>query len=425
MFALVDCNSCYASCEQIFRPDLRGQPVVVLSNNDGVIVARSKEAKALGIPDLEPYFKVEKLLQQHRVHVFSSNYELYADISHRVMQTLREFAPQVEIYSIDEMFLLFEGCEQLFKDSGDWANYGSLIKRCLWKEVRMPVSVGIAPTKTLAKLANHIAKRSAKCNGVCVIEYPRQWHEVMKKISVRKIWGIGRQLEKQLGYMGVHTVYDLLQQDAKLLRKKFSVNVERILCELNGISCIPLEEVPPPKQQIYSTRMFGHKISDLPSLQEAVSQYASRACEKLRQQDGLVKTLTVFIETSRFHNLPHHRLPYNYSTVVQLPYPTNDSRTVIEAAKRAVPALYKEGQLYTKAGVGLIEIRPKSPQQRNFFNEYQSEKSEALMAVMDRIKQKDLAPITFGACGLKQEWKMQRHRKSPAYTTRWKDLPRH
>lgn len=417
MFALVDCNSCYASCEQIFRPDLRGKPVVVLSNNDGCVVARSKEAKALGVPDLEPYFKVEKILKAKNVHVFSSNYELYAETSQRVMSTLRDFAPQVEIYSIDEMFLYFDGFEKLFKNTSDWVDYGTKIKRTLWKEVRMPVCVGIAPTKTLAKLANHIAKRSDKCKGVCVIEYPMQWHEVMKKLSVRKIWGIGSQLEKQLGYMGVKSVYDLLQQDPKLMRKKFSVNVERIICELNGISCIPLEEVPEPKQQIYTTRMFGEKITDLPSLQEAVSQYASRACEKLRKQKSLVKTIAVFIETSRFHKTPYHR-----SVVIKLPYPTSDSRTVIEAAKRALPVMYKDGLQYSKAGVGLIEVLPKSPQQRNFFNEYQTEKSEALMNVLDKIKHKDLAHITIGACGLKQEWKMQRNLKSPNYTTSWGEL---
>lgn len=419
MFALVDCNSCYASCEQIFRPDLRGKPIVVLSNNDGVIVARSKEAKSLGIPDLEPYFKVENLIKKHNIQVFSSNYELYGDISHRVMQTLKDFAPQVEIYSIDEMFLYFEGFENLFKTTSDWVDYGTKIKRTLWKEVRMPVCVGIAPTKTLAKLANHIAKRSTKCNGVCVIKHPRQWHGVMKKLSIRKIWGIGSQYEKQLGYMGVHTVYDLLQQDPKIMRKMFSVNVERIICELNGISCIPLEEVPEPKQQIYTTRMFGEKITDLPSLQEAISQYASRACEKLRQQNSLVKTITVFIETSRYHAMPYHR-----SKVIQLPFPTSDTRTVITAAKQALPSIYKDGLPYAKAGVGLIEIIKKSPTQYNFFNEYQSPQSEAIMQVLDTIKRKDLAHITIGACGLEQKWKMQRHRKSPNYTTKWGELIR-
>ena len=417
MFALVDCNSCYASCEQVFRPDLRGKPVVVLSNNDGIIVARSAEAKALGIPYLAAWFKVEPQFRHHGIHVFSSNYELYGDISNRVMQTLHEFAPQVEIYSIDEMFLYFDGFEQLFPDNDDWLVYARNIKQRVWREVRMPVSVGIAPTKTLAKLANHIAKRSRKCKGVCAIRYPCQWHAVMKKISVRKIWGIGRQLEKQLNYMNVHTVYDLLQQDPKTLQRKFSVNVERIIHELQGISCIPLDEVPEPKQQIYSTRSFGVKVSDLQSLEEAISQHASRACEKLRLQDGLVKTITLFIETSRFHAQPYHN-----SAVVKLPYPSSDTRTVIAAAKRALPALYRPGLPYAKAGVGLIEILPKSPQQFNFFNEYQTPQSEAVMRVLDEIRERDIAPVTLGACGLNQRWRMQRQRKSPAYTTRWDEL---
>jgi DNA polymerase V len=419
MFALVDCNSCYASCEQIFRPDLRQRPVVVLSNNDGVVVARSKEAKNLGIPDLHAFFKVERELRKHNVQVFSSNYELYAETSQRVMQVLKGFSPEVEIYSIDEMFLLFENFEQLYADHDAWVALGYEMKQRVWQHVRMPVSAGIAPTKTLAKLANHIAKRSDKCDGVCVIDDIAPWYRVMRRIPVNKIWGIGRRLARHLAYMDIKTVYDLSIQDPKQLRKKFSINMEKTIRELNGISCIPLHEELPPQKQIYNTRSFGSKVSDISSLQQAVSQYASRACEKLRGQKMLVKTITVFIETSRFHTDPYHR-----SAVVQLPYATNDSRTVAKAARAVVPQLFRPGLPYGKAGVGLIELYEESPQQMHFFHNYQTPQSRRLMEVMDVINEREIAPVYLASTGKRESrWKMQRNRKSPAYTTRWRDIP--
>ncbi|NRB39046.1 MAG: Y-family DNA polymerase [Pseudomonadales bacterium] len=414
MYALVDCNSFYASCEQIFRPDLRDQPVVVLSNNDGCIVARSKEAKALNIPDLEAYFKQRDFLAKHNVKVFSSNYELYADISNRVTEVLSEFCTDMEVYSIDESFMM------LPESTGavdDYVDYGMLIKDTVWRDVRMPVCVGMGRSKTLSKLANHIAKKSKRLNGVCVINEAEPWYPVFKKLPVNKVWGIGSRISTRLSYIGVHSVYDLIQRDAKELRAYFGVNVERTQSELMGHSCYDLEQVPPAKKQIFSTRSFGVKVETLQGLEQAVSQYASQAAVKLRKQDCLVKQVLVFIETSRFIE---NR--YNRKTVVQLVFPTNDTSAIVAAAKKGLRSIFKDGYRYHKAGVGLLDIKAKDPFQLNFFNTYQSPKSQQLMAVIDKIN-KHKQQVFFASSGIDPQWKMQRVLKSPAYTTQLDELP--
>ncbi|MCB1616107.1 MAG: Y-family DNA polymerase [Pseudomonadales bacterium] len=412
MFALVDCNSCYASCEQIFRPDLRGKPVVVLTNNDGCIVARSKEAKALGIPDLEPYFKVRHLLEQHRVQVFSSNYELYGDISARVMAVLGQFAPEVDIYSIDEAFLAMDGITE------DFVRYARRIRNSVWQQVRMPVSVGIAPTRTLAKLANHIAKQSARCDGVCVIRQPQDWFAVMQKIPVRKVWGVGSRYARRLAGQQVFSVYDLLTQDPDHIRHCFNIGLARTVRELRGQSCIAPDDLAVPKKQIYTTRSFGQRVFHCEELEQSISQYAGRACEKLRAQHSLVKTLSIFIETSRFDPNPLH-----LACTVPLYCPTNDTRTVVRAARAAVRGLYREGYAYAKAGIGLIELLDEKPEQTHLFEAQQSESSRQLMAVMDKINQYGSGEVFLASHGIQQRWAMQRQFRSPSYTTRWGDIP--
>lgn len=413
MYALVDCNSFFASCEQVFRPDLRGKPVVVLSNNDGCIVARSKEAKALNIPDLVPYFKVKPLLEKYGVYVFSSNYELYGDLSNRVMKSLEYFSPEIEVYSIDEAFLSLSGLKTTLP------RLGHEIKDRVFKHTGMPVGVGIAPTKTLAKLASHIAKKSGKCNSVCVIDYLTPWYKVFSKIPVNKVWGIGGRIAKRLSDCRIFTVYDLMQQDSALMRKRYNVNVARTIDELNGIQCYTLEQAPEPKKQIFSTRSFGQKIIDCHALEQSVSQYATRACVKLRQQKQLVKTMTVFASSAHF--IDH---PYSRSVVTQLPMPTNDSRIIISVARHAIRAcIYREGIRFARAGVGLIELRPELPEQLDAFTPRQSTSSRQLMQVMDDINTKHAA-IFFASQGIDQKWRMNRNLKSPAYTTRWSDLPR-
>ncbi|WP_444922915.1 Y-family DNA polymerase [Microbulbifer sp. DLAB2-AF] len=361
MLVLVDCNSCYASCEQIFRPDLRGRPVVVLSNNDGFVVARSKEAKLLGIGDLEPFFKVQHLLRAHRVAIFSSNYPLYGDISHRVMTTLREFGPNVEVYSIDEMFLDLHGLQE------DWQDYGRKIRNTLWRNIRMPVGVGIAPSKTLAKLANRAAKKIPKCDGVCVLDTPEKWQWMQRRTAVNDVWGIGRRLTKRLADFGIETAYDLAQANPKTLRRRVNVNIERTIEELNGIPCLGLEEEPPAKKQIYCTRSFGEKLTELALILQAATLYASRAAEKLRTQKSLVKSIHLFLHTS-----PHEPNYYSRSAVVQTPYPTDDTRVIVRLVREAIADLYRPGCRFMKAGVGLIEIITRALGQDDLFTPGQS-----------------------------------------------------
>lgn len=413
MFALVDCNSCYASCHQIFRPDLRGKPIVVLSNNDGCVVARSKEAKSLGIPDLHAFFKIKDQLNAHNVHIFSSNYTLYGDISHRVMETLKRFSPDIEVYSIDEMFLSLKGLPVDLKD------YGQVIKKTVWQEVRMPVCVGIAPTKTLAKLANHAAKKIAKLNGVCLLDEPRKWQWLLKRVPITKVWGIGSRLGRRLNSLKIYSAYELASADPKYLRGQFGVNIERTIAELNGVSAIPLEEQPPAKQQIYCTRSFGDKLTTLAPLLEAVSGYASRAAEKLRAQQHFSTAIQVFINTS-----PHEANYYSNSKTIQLPYPTDDTRVLVSHAKMAVTQLYKPNKRYLKAGVGLLGLTTKQHRQSDLFHAGQSIQSEKLMCVLDAINRRYGEGSSYvGSQGSGKRWKMRQQFLSPAYTTRWGDIP--
>ncbi|MEH6473039.1 MAG: Y-family DNA polymerase [Halopseudomonas sp.] len=412
MLALVDCNSFYASCEQVFRPDLRGKPVVVVSNNDGCIVAANRQAKALNYPPFSPYFKVAGLLRHHGVTVFSSNYELYGDLSARVMETLREFSPDMEVYSIDEAFLSLDGIQ------GDLVEYGRTIRRRVWRDVRIPVSVGIAPTKTLAKIANHVAKRDPQYHGSFSIESEAQRRHALKQFAVGEVWGIGKRLSQRLQALGVTTAWDLARQPPKLLRLQFSINMERTLRELNGEPCIEFDEQPQPKQQIFSTRSFGERVYELESLQQAVSSYASRAMMKLRAQDALVATVLVFIQTSRFD-----AINYSRSEVIKLPQPTNDTRLVVQQLRRVVGSLFKEGLPYAKAGVGLIELISSQHQQQDLFSPQQSARSQALMAVIDQVNAQQPHGVFLASDGIDQQWRMTRQRCSPAYTTRWDALP--
>lgn len=412
-FCLVDCNSFYASCEQVFRPDLRNKPVVVLSNNDGFVIARNQQAKALGIPDLEPYFKVEHILQKNSVTIFSSNFPLYGDLSDRVMTTLREFAPQVEVYSIDEMFLSFSG----FKEG--LHSHGRAIKNTVWRDVRIPVSVGISSTKTLAKLANNAAKKIPKLDGVCLLETELQRQWLLKKTPVSKVWGVGRRYTRRLADMQVYSAWDLATSNYKILRRRFNVCLERTIAELNGLACIQLEEHPDDKKQIYCTRSFGKKITDLKDLQQAVSVYASRAAEKMRMQKHLGLALHVFIHTSSFE--PNY---YHNSLVIKLPYPTDDSRIIIERAKQVVTRIYKPDCRYLKAGVGIIDMVSKRHYQADLFQGRQPEKVDKTMIVLDQLNQQfGRNTAFFGAEGVQRKWRLRQGFKSPEYTTKISEIP--
>jgi DNA polymerase V len=413
MFALVDCNSFFASCEQVFRPDLRDKPVVVLSNNDGFVVARSKEAKALGIGDLQPFFKIEPLLRKHNVAIFSSNYPLYGDISHRVMTTLREFSPNIEVYSIDEMFLSFTGMNV------DTTQYGKTIKEKVWQDIRMPVSVGVAPTKTLAKLANRVAKKKPSLGGSCTLDAPHKWEWVLKRVPVTDIWGVGSRMAKRMEDFHIRTAYDLATSNPKMIRKRTNVGMERTIAELNGVSCIGLEEVPPAKKQIYCTRSFGKKAKTIEPVLEALSLYAARASEKLRFQNHLALSIHVFMHTSPFEPNFHA-----VSKVIKLPYPTDDTRIITAAVREVATQIYTDGHAFLKAGVGLIEIADKKDYQFDLFHSGQPERADKLMQVLDRINRMEGKGTVFlAAQGVSKPWYMRQQFTSPQYTTKWSDIP--
>lgn len=413
MFCLVDCNSCYASCEQIFRPDLRNTPTVVLSNNDGFVIARSREAKALGIEDLQPFFQIESTLRKHQVAIFSSNFPLYGDISNRVMTTLREFSPQVEVYSIDEMFLYLEGIQQPLED------YAREIRSRLWRDIKMPVGVGIAPTRTLAKLANRASKKIPQCNGVAVLDTADKWNWMLKRTRVQDLWGIASRLARRLAVLDIYTAYDLACANAKNVRRHTSINVERMIAELNGHSCLALEEFPPAKQQIYCSRSFGSKPSTLPPVLEAISVYAARAAEKLRQQQSFTAMLQVFLHTS-----PFDEMHYSNASLVQLPYPTDDTRIIVNMARKMIKKLFRPGFRYMKAGIGLLDLSSRQHRQLDLFEPGQSTRDDSLMQVVDLINARyGRNSVYIAAEGVDKKWFMRQAYKSPAYTTRWKDLP--
>ncbi len=417
MYALVDCNSFFSSCEQIFRPDLRGKAIVVLSNNDGCVVSRNAQVKALGIPDLIAYFKVKHILKKHRVKVFSSNYELYGDISRRIMEILSEFSEEMEVYSIDEAFLQLTDYSSSAQQS--YQQIGEHIRDSIWKKVRMPVAVGIGKTRTLAKLASHIAKKSVRCNNVCAITNIYPWHKVFSKIPVNKIWGVGRQYSKRLANDGIYSVWQLLNCDPKIIQRRYSVNLERTVEELNGIACYKMETKPPKKQHIIATRSFGERVTTLQALQQSISQYAARACKKLRDQDDLVSTISVFIETNRFQE--NYYAP---SMKIKLTYPTNDTRIISAAAKNAVAQIFQNNRRYVRAGVGLVKIISRSPEQLDFLQKSQSSRSRELMKTIDDINQRSGSGSAFFLSqGINTHWKMKREMKSPSYTTCWQDLP--
>jgi len=413
VLALVDCNSFYASCEQVFRPDLRGKPVVVLSNNDGFVVARSREAKALGIADLQPFFKIEPLLRKNNVAIFSSNYPLYGDLSNRVMSTLKGFSPRIEVYSIDEMFLSLQGIQT------ETAQYGREIKNRLWDHVRMPVGIGIAPTKTLAKMANRTAKKIPKMGGVCVLDESYKWEWILRRVPVTAVWGVAGRMAARLADLQINSAWDLASSNPKIVRQRSNICLERTIEELNGRPCLELEELPAAKKQIYCTRSFGKKAKTLQPVLEAISLYAARAAEKLRAQKHLALAMHVFIHTSPFKPGFH-----SVSDIVQMPYPTDDTRLITALARDTASRLYSPGHAYLKAGIGLIEIVARKHYQFDLLHQGQPEKSDKIMAVMDKINRNEGRGTLFLASqGVSRPWYMRQQFTSPQYTTKWNELP--
>ncbi|HBS7334495.1 TPA: Y-family DNA polymerase [Klebsiella pneumoniae] len=418
MFALVDVNSFYASCETIFRPDLQGWPVVVLSNNDGCIIARSAEAKRLGIKMGDPYFKCKDYFRQQGVVCFSSNYELYADMSNRVMTTLEEMCPRVEIYSIDEAFCDLTGvrnCRVL-------EEFGRELKDTVYRNTRLPVGVGIAQTKTLAKLANHAAKTWKATGGVVDLSNVERQRKLMALLPVDEVWGVGRRISKKLEAMGIKTVLQLADTDIRFIRKHFNVVLERTVRELRGEPCLGLEEFAPVKQEIVCSRSFGQRISTYEEMRQAICLYASRAAEKLRGEHQYCRFISAFVKTSPFAlNEPY----YGNSTSVKLLTPTHDSRDIITAATKCLDAIWRDGYRYQKAGVMLGDFYSQGVAQLNLFDDNAPrQNSEKLMEVLDHLNAKDgRGTLYFAGQGIQSAWQMKREMLSPRYTTRFSDLP--
>lgn len=417
MFALVDVNSFYASCETVFRPDLRGKPVVVLSNNDGCVIARSAEAKKLQVPMGAPYFKLKDEFRKHGVHIFSSNYALYADMSNRVMTTLEGMAPAVEIYSIDEAFMNLGGMSRI----EPLEDFGHRVRARIKQETHLIVGVGIAPTKTLAKLANHAAKKWSKTGGVLDLSNIERQKKLMALVPVEDVWGVGRRISKKLNAMGVITAKDLSEQSTYIIRKHFNVVLERTVRELRGEPCLELEEFAPVKQQIVCSRSFSSRITEYIYMRQAVCSFAERAAEKLRKERQYCKQIAVFVRTS-----PHaeDEVFYGNQASRKLLTPSNDTRDIIRVAMDALDDIWVVGHRYMKAGVMLGDFFSQGVSQLNLFDEYRPQpNSEALMQVIDGLNQSGKANLFFAGQGIERSWAMKREMLSPAYTTRFADLP--
>ena len=418
-FALVDCNNFYASCEMVFDPSLRRQPVVVLSNNDGCVIARSNESKAMGIPMGAPFHEVKKIIEEQGVRVFSSNYTLYGDMSRRVMQTLSHLAPHMEIYSIDEAFLDLSGVSEPL------SLYAAKIQKTVLKWTGIPVSIGIAPTKTLAKAANKIAKKNRRLNGIFNLDDKKRQDKALKTLAVEDIWGIGRRWGKRLRSTGIDTAVRLRDAPNSLIQRRFNVVMKRIAFELRGISCLDVEDIQEANKRIIASRSFGERITELSDMEEAVAHHSTRVSEKMREQGLSAAFITVFIRTSPF---THGETFYHNSATISLPYPSQDTGFIIRHALKGLTAIYKKGHRYQKAGVMLLGLAPAEKRQQNLFDmdgNKREQKISVLMKAFDSINTRmGRGSLKYAIEGFgHKKWKSSASSRSFAYTTRWSELP--
>jgi len=412
IFALIDCNNFYASCERVFNPRLEGKPVVVLSNNDGCVVARSNEAKALGIGMGVPAFEVKNIIDKNGVEVFSSNYALYADMSSRVMDVLSTFTPEIEVYSIDEAFLNLAGFSCSLTD------YGRKIQQTVRKWTGIPVTVGIASTKTLAKIAKHVAKRSPKAKGVLDFTDSPYLGRALGQVPVEKVWGVGIKTAIKLKRAGIKTAFDLNKADLNWIKNKFGVVGARTVYELRGICCYPLEQNPPANKTIMVSRMFGKPVEAIEELKEAAASYAARAAEKLREQHLSANFITVFVTTSRFI-----KNKYFNSHTVEFAVATNNTIELIQGALLGIDRLYRQGYLYKKCGIVLNSLMSEHRIQRDLFDSVDRDKFSQLMGAVDSINARLDCPLRWAAEGLGQPWQVKFKRRSNRFTTCWDELP--
>lgn len=413
VFGLIDCNSFYASCERVFRPDLAKVPIVVLSNNDGCVIARSYDAKPY-VKMGEPYFQIKHKLKQHGIVPFSSNYALYGDMSERVMTLIESMVPAVEVYSIDEAFVDLAGIT-------DFDGLGRQIRSQVLRCAGIPVGVGIAHTKTLAKLANHTAKRlQAQTGGVVNICDPTKRDWVLRNTDVSEVWGIGRRMKAHLDTMGIKSAMDLAKADPWALRKNFSVVIEKTARELAGTPCLELDDPDPPKQEICCSRMFGTRLTELAPIKEAVATYMMRASEKLRAQNSLCKKVRVSIRTGMFNP---EEAKYANGVVIDMPYPTDDVRLLTRAAVDAVDRVYRPGFKYSKAEVLLMSLCQPGEYTDDLFAASQPTESTRVMAVLDQINERwGRGTLRAASVPSSPEWAMRREMMSQSYTTRLDQL---
>ncbi|RME88768.1 MAG: Y-family DNA polymerase [Planctomycetota bacterium] len=437
MFGLVDCNNFYVSCERVFQPWLKNRPVVVLSNNDGCVVARSQEVKDLGIPMGVPFFKIKDIVNKYNIHYFSSNYTLYADMSSRVMEILKEMAPKVEVYSIDEAFLDLRGIPE-----HKLLEFGCQLKRRIWQWTGIPVSIGFGPTKTLAKVATHFAKKRQSCcqdqglekvgreaceaaNSVYLLCDLRKIRNCLENLKIGDIWGIGRQYERKLQARGIHNAWQFREAPSGWIKKEFTVMGLRTQLELRGIPCYEVEIMPPSPKSIISSRSFGKGVTAKRELEEAMVQYLSVASQKLRRKEHLAKYLTIFLASTTFEKGGFR----SWSTTHILYQPTASIVELVKEGKKALGEIYRPYETYRKVGVVLTGLVPEKGLQRNLWEEaYSQKRDKKLMKVLDKINERwgkntlYLASSGLGGKGASLPWQMRRSHLSPRYTTSWKEL---
>lgn len=417
-FALVDVNNFFVSCERAFDPSLENKPVVVLSNNDGCVVARSNEVKQLNIPMAVPFFKIKEEVKRHNIIYFSSNFQLYGDMSNRVMSILARFSPSQEVYSIDECFLDFSG----FGDT-NLTEYAHSIRKCVRQWIGLPISIGIAPSKTLGKLANHFAKNNPEFENVCDLTAlsPGNLDSLLASVHVGKIWGVGYELKDKLMRMGIKTPRDLRDANPDVIRTRFSISLERTVRELRGESCIELNDAMEPRKQIMSTRSFGKPVFELSELSEAIASYMARAIEKLREQDSAAGGVMIYIRTSPFKSGDQR---YQKSWYIPLHTHSDSIFVLNKTAQTALKIIYKPGYRYQKAGVILMDMIPASQQQRTLFDKpEEQQKTEKLLSAIDAINQEmGRGTIHLAGEGIKQKWGVNSKKRTPQYTTRWNSI---
>ncbi len=421
IFALVDVNNFYVSCERVFQPQLENIPMVVLSNNDGCAVARSAEVKALGIKMGEPWFKMRDIANQHGIVAYSSNYTLYGDMSNRVATVLKDFSPEIEVYSIDESFLRVENVSRLY---GGNLPLGVQMRARVKQWTGLPVCVGFGRSKTLAKLANHIAKKNPAFQGVCDITamHQEELNVWLAQIHVGEVWGVGRKISQRLAAMNITSALALSKSSPSVIRAVFGVVMERTVKELQGLSCLALDDIVATKKQIISSRSFGEMVRDFDGLQEAVAMHVHIATEKLRSQLSLAQSVHVFAYTNRFREQDPQ---YHASVLVALSMPTADVLQMTEAAISGLRQVYKSGYAYKKAGVMLMGLMDCDKQQVSFFEDPVAlEKSRRTMQVIDSLNRSfGRGTIHSAAMGIQRRWSMRSENRSPRYTTSWDELP--